>query len=111
MSTIFQIILRTNKRLNLGNVKFVAIFYSSESHFKRKGLGVFDIPQKNTLDLLFKPIMVSHNIFNVQKFSRVLPSLGNDNDNVRSISVPNSKLVMTCLSKKWPKPFSIITNS
>ena len=43
--------------------------------------------------------------------SRELLSLGNDDDIVRSISVPNSKLVMTYLSKKWPKPFSITTNS
>ena len=43
--------------------------------------------------------------------SRELLSLGNENDNVRSISAPSSKLVMTYLSKKWPKPFSIITNS
>ena len=53
--------------------------------------------------------MIQPNISNIQKRSRELPSFGNDN--VRSISVPNSKLVMTYLSKKSPKPFSIITNS
>ena len=34
------------------------VFYSLERHFKHKGLDIFDIPQENTFDLLFKPIMM-----------------------------------------------------